>query len=304
MPVASASENPGRVLVTGGEGFTGRHLIPELKHYGYTIVEQSESECDLRDLKAITALVDSTQPDCVIHLAAISFVAHGSPAEIYEVNTIGTTNLLDALSSIRPDVRKVIVASSSQVYGPSDATALDEVSPCHPVSHYACSKLAMEHMAATYGDRLPIVVTRPFNYTGPGQPAHFLVPKIIDHYARGEIDIELGNTGIVRDFSDVRTVVDVYCRLLAAPGVVGTFNICSGVGRSLRWLLEETGRLAGRQLRVRVSRELVRLSDVHRMVGSNQRLIDAIGPLRFSDFTATLRWMLEQAGATPARSNA
>jgi hypothetical protein len=143
--------------VTGGEGFTGRHLIPELKHYGYTIVEQSESECDLRDPKAITALVDATQPDCVIHLAAISFVAHGSPAEIYEVNTIGTTNLLDALSSVRPDVRKVIVASSSQVYGPSDATALDEVSPCHPVSHYACSKLAMEHMAATYGDRLPIL---------------------------------------------------------------------------------------------------------------------------------------------------
>jgi nucleoside-diphosphate-sugar epimerase len=294
--VASASNNQGRVLVTGGEGFTGRHLTPELKRRGYTVIEHSETACDLRDLQAVGTFVDSAQPDFVIHLAAISFVPHGSPAEIYAVNTVGTTNLLEALTSARSHMRKVILASSSQVYGNSGATDLDEASSCHPVSHYACSKLAMEHMAATYSDRLPIVITRPFNYTGPGQPSHFLVPKIVAHYARGETEIELGNTEVVRDFSDVRSVVDVYCRLLAAPCIGGTFNICSGVGHSLNWFLDETGKLAGRQLSVKVNQELVRPSDAQRLIGSNRRLVDAIGPLQHSDLRATLRWMLEAAG--------
>lgn len=298
MPVDSASDAPGRVLVTGGEGFTGRLLKPELKRRGYTVLEHSESVCDLRDPQGVCRFVEAEQPDFVIHLAAISFVPHGSPAEIYEVNTVGTTNLLDALRSVRRNVHKVILASSSQVYGRGDGADLEETGPCRPINHYACSKLAMEHMAATYSDHLPIVITRPFNYTGPGQPGQFLVPKIVAHFARGDSSIELGNTEIVRDFSDVRAVVDVYSRLLASPTTAGTFNICSGVGRSLHWLLDETGRLSGRQLQVRVRQDLVRSSDAQRMVGSNRRLVEAIGPLAYSDFSATLRWMLEEAGVT------
>lgn len=300
--MASASDKPGRVLVTGGEGFTGRHLKPELSRLGYTVIEHSEAACDLRDPKAVRSFVDAAQPDFVIHLAAISFVPHGSPVEIYEVNTVGTTNLLDALKSSNRNLRKAILASSSQVYGRGNADDLDEADPCRPISHYACSKLAMEHMAATFSDDLPIIITRPFNYTGPGQPSHFLVPKIVAHYARGETQIELGNTEIVRDFSDVRTVADVYCRLLAAPSTAGTFNICSGVGRSLRWLLDETGRLSGRRLQVKVNQDLVRSSDAQRLVGSNRRLVEAIGPLVLSDFSETLRWMLVEAGAPSAPS--
>jgi len=303
MPVASASDPPGRVLVTGGEGFTGHHLKPELERRGYSVIRHSEAICDLRNPKAVRSFIDLERPDFVIHLAAISFVPHGSPAEIYEINTVGTTNLLEALRSVCRDVRKVILASSSQVYGRGNGADLDESGPCRPISHYACSKLAMEHMAATYSDHLPIVITRPFNYTGPGQPSHFLVPKIVAHFARGEPYIELGNTDIVRDFSDVRTVADVYCRLLASPTTAGTFNICSGVGRSLRWLLDETSRLSGRQLQVKVSQDLVRSSDAQRMVGSCRRLVEAIGPLVHSDFSATLRWMLEEAGASCAPSD-
>ena len=108
------------------------------------------------------------------------------------------------------------------------------------------------------------------------------MPKIIDHYARGANEIQLGNTGVVRDFSDVRSVADAYCRLLAAPGAAGTFNICSGAGRSLHWLLGEIGRLAGRQLTVAVNNDLVRQSDVQRLVGSNRRLVETIGPLNVS----------------------
>jgi nucleoside-diphosphate-sugar epimerase len=297
MPVASASSRNGRVLVTGAKGFTGRHLIPELDRQGYSVIEHSEEQCDLRDAEAVKRFISSTPLDFVIHLAAISFVPHGSPAEIYQVNTVGTTNLLDALAAHRPAALKVVLASSSQVYGNAASGELDETSLCRPSSHYACSKLAMEHMAAIYGDRLPIIITRPFNYTGPGQPTHFLVPKIVAHFARKAAMIELGNTEVVRDFSDVRLVVDAYCRLLHAPCRTGTFNICSGVGRSLRWLLEETGRIAGGRITVKVNTDLVRSGEVERMIGCNRKLVDAIGPLRHSDFSETLRWMLQDLGA-------
>jgi len=294
--VVSAFSTGSRVLVTGGDGFTGRYLVPRLEQLGHYVIEHSAAACDLRDAESITRFVEATQPDFVIHLAAISFIPHGSAAEIYAVNTVGTVNLLDAIAAVRPKIKKVVLASSSQVYGSSESDALDEASPCRPVSHYACSKLAMEHMAATYGDRLPIITTRPFNYTGPGQPDHFLVPKIVAHYARGASSIELGNVDVIRDFSDVRMVVDAYCRLLEAPCIDTTLNICSGVGRSLRWLLDEAGRLSGRSLRVSVNPAFVRTSDVRQMIGSNRRLVQAIGPLQHSDFSETLRWMLENAG--------
>ena len=86
--------------------------------------------------------------------------------------------------------------------------------PPAPVNHYANSKLAMEHTARTYGERLPLLITRPFNYTGPGQATHFLVPKIVEHIKRRETVIELGNTHVSRDFSDVRDIVAVYAHLL------------------------------------------------------------------------------------------
>jgi len=293
MPQVPASRGKGRVLVTGGEGFTGRYLLPELRSRGYTVIDHSETVCDLRDLSAVRAFVNAAQPDFVIHLAAISFVAHGSPADMYDVNTIGTSNLLDALETANADLSKVILASTSQVYGSSDAVNLDEDSLCRPVSHYACSKLAMEHIAATHRDRLPIVITRPFNYTGPGQPSHFLVPKIVDHFVRGETSIGLGNLDVVRDFSDVKTVVDIYCRLLGAPVEGQTLNICSGVGHSLRSVVDDISQLMGRSMEVVVRPEFVRASEIPRLVGSNERLVNAIGQLLHTDFTSTLRSMID-----------
>ena len=291
MPPVQPSNSKGRVLVTGAEGFTGRYLLPELRRRGYSVIHQAEVTCNLRDRDAVMALVKDAQPDFVIHLAAISFVAHGSAADMYDVNTIGTTNLLDALQTAGTRPKKLILASSSQVYGDSSLAYLDEDSPCRPISHYACSKLAMEYMAATYFDRLPIVITRPFNYTGAGQPKHFLIPKIVDHFARGEASIELGNLDVVRDFSDVKTVVDVYCRLLDAPVDGKVLNICSGLGRSLQSVIDDISQALGADMRVVVRPELVRASEIRRQVGSNERLLKIIGPLLDIDFASTLTSM-------------
>ena len=99
-------------------------------------------------------------------------------------NAVGTTHLLDAIASLQSVPRRVVVASSANVYGNSTVEPITEATPPAPVNHYAASKMAMEAMARTYVDRLPLVITRPFNYTGVGgQVDHFLVPKLVAHFA-------------------------------------------------------------------------------------------------------------------------
>jgi len=173
--VASPS-SLGRVLVTGLGGFTGIHLAPLLEQRGYEVVRAAEPEFDLLREDSIGALVQATQPEYVIHLAAITFVAHQDATALYAVNTVGTTLLLSALERMAPRLRKVVLASTSQIYGNATDDPITESTPPAPISHYACSKLAMEFMARSFFDRLPILITRPFNYIGRGQAPQFLVP--------------------------------------------------------------------------------------------------------------------------------
>jgi nucleoside-diphosphate-sugar epimerase len=136
-------------------------------------------------------------------------------------------------------------------------------------------------------------MTRPFNYTGVGQAGHFLVPKLVTHFAEKRAFIELGNLDVVRDFSDVRMVAECYVRLLAARVPGGVTNLCSGIGRSLRWILDELRALSGHQVEVRVNPEFVRTNEVRRLVGSDLRMALALGELPHRDFRKTLKWMLE-----------
>ena len=296
--MASPSSH-GRVLVTGLSGFTGKHLTPLLQQRGYEVVRASEPDFDLLREDSIATLVQATQPEYVVHLAAISFVAHQDAAAVYAVNTVGTTSLLSALERLVPRLRKVVLASTSQVYGNATEDPITESTPSAPISHYACSKLAMEFMAHSFFDRLPILITRPFNYIGRGQAAQFLVPKLIDHFRRKAPVIELGNMDVQRDFLDVRSVADAYVRLLESPLQSQAVNIASGVGRSLASILDDLRQITGHHPATKVNASLVRRNEIRRMVGSSDRLIQAIGPLRYSDFEATLRWMLEPT-AEPA----
>ncbi len=212
---------------------------------------------------------------------------------VYAVNTVGTTSLLSALERIAPRLRKVILASTSQVYGNATDDPITESTLPAPISHYACSKLAMEFMARSFFDRLPILITRPFNYIGRGQAAQFLLPKLVEHFQRKAPVIELGNMDVERDFLDVRSVADAYVRLLESPLQSRAVNIASGVGRSLASILDDLTRITGHRPATKVNASLVRRNEIRRMVGSSDRLIQAIGPLRYSDFEATLRWMLQ-----------
>ncbi len=292
--MASRSD-AGRVLVTGCSGFTGHYIAERLASSGFEVFdpEADGRTFDLARPETLAPVIEEARPDFVIHLAALSFVAHEDASGFYRVNTVGTTNLLDALLAGGRPLRRIIVASSANVYGNSVADPITETTPPAPVNHYAASKLAMEHLVATYADRLPLSVTRPFNYTGVGQARHFLIPKLVEHFAERRPVIELGNTDVVRDFSDVRAVAEAYARLLTVASPPSVVNLCSGMGHSLRGILELLAQLSGHRIDVRVNPAFVRASEVHRLVGSRDRLRAALGELPYQDFAETLAWMLE-----------
>jgi len=289
-----------RVLVTGLRGFTGAYVERELLDAGYRVfgicvpgepASPGVFAVDLCDRAALAAVVEEVQPDVVVHLAGIAFVGHGDAEQIYRVNVAGTRNLLEALAALRKQPSAVLLASSANIYGNASVPRIDESVAAAPANDYAVSKLAMEYMARLWMDRLPIIIARPFNYTGRGQSENFLLPKIVAHFRRQAPSIELGNLEIARDFSDVRMVAHSYRRLLAAAPAGEVFNICSGRSHSLSNVLDMMAEIAGYRIEVRVNPAFVRANDVLTLTGDNTRLVHAIGQLPARPLSETLRWM-------------
>lgn len=293
-----------RALLTGRNGFTGRYVAQELEAAGYEVIglahdgdphHENMLRANLLDRDATRAAVAAARAGVVIHLAAISFVAHGDADEIYRVNIVGTRNLLEALAAAAHAPRLVVLASSANVYGNARVEPITEDVPPTPANDYAVSKLAMETMARLWSDRLPIVIARPFNYTGVGQSGQFLLPKIVEHFRRGEREIELGNTRVWRDFSDVRDVARAYAAIVVNAPVGQTLNICSGWAHSLDEALEMMAQIAGYRIAVRINPAFVRANEVVRLVGSNARLRAATGIVPCTPLRDTLAWMYAAA---------
>ncbi|GIZ51019.1 GDP-mannose 4,6-dehydratase [Noviherbaspirillum aridicola] len=289
----------GCVLLTGANGFTGQHVRAELIGAGYSVCSAvvgaargpHEATLDITSRDNCRRVLERLRPDYLIHLAAISFVQHADADAFYRVNVIGTMNLLEAVADARLEPRRIVIASSANVYGNATGGVIDESFPPQPVNHYAVSKLAMEHMVKTFSDRFPIVLTRPFNYTGRGQQPHFLVPKIVSHFLQRAPVIELGNLDVERDFSDVRMVAHVYRRLLECDSAGETVNICSGRPYSLRTILDMMAAIAGYEIEVRVNPAFVRRTEVKTLVGSTVKLRALAGPLQPIGLHDTLQWM-------------
>jgi GDP-6-deoxy-D-talose 4-dehydrogenase len=298
----SQAKQPVRTLVTGASGFTGRYLVEKLLGRGHTVIEavggRHEPETptrlrlDITSPDACRRAIEIARPDYIVHLAAISFVGHNDPLDFYRVNVIGTLNLLEACAAVGHTPRKLLIASSANVYGNVTSAAIDESFPVTPVNHYAASKAAMETMVRTWFDRLPILIVRPFNYTGRGQASNFLVPKIVGHFARSEPSIELGNIDVARDFSDVRYVASAYEALLDSEAAAETVNVCTGTPYTLRDILAAASELTGHELEVRVNPAFVRQTDVKMLAGSPARLRSLVPEVESIPFIDTLRWML------------
>ncbi len=279
-----------RLLLTGALGFTGRHFATAAHSAGHAVIPLT---ADLTDAAAVAAEVLAASPTHVVHLAAISAVTHAEEEAFYRVNLFGTLNLLKALAALPSSPEKVLLASSANVYGNDEGGPIAETVCPKPVNHYAMSKLAMEHLAMTYADSLPLVITRPFNYTGVGHDERFVIPKIMAHFKRLAPVIELGNLDVYREYNDVRMVCDVYLRLLDR-GVAGEiYNVCSVKTYALREVITIAEEITGHEMEVRVNPDFVRLNEIKTLAGSVEKLESVIGPVVSIPLRQTLQWMLE-----------
>lgn len=274
-----------KALLTGIDGFTGKYVADLLLQQGYDVIglvyknpKQGEVACDLTDKSAVKKMLDLVKPQYIIHLAAISFVGHQDQSAFYNVNVFGALNLLEAAAELQLDLKKVIFASSANIYGnPSSVEKITEEQPPSPVNHYAMSKLAMEYMAKLWFDKYSIVITRPFNYTGPKQATNFLIPKIVEHFKQSKNQIELGNIDVSRDFSDVRDIAACYVHLLDADIQSEIVNLCSGNVYSLSSIIEKMEQIAGYKIEVKVNPNFVRANEIKVLGGDNTKLFRLTG---------------------------
>lgn len=282
-----------KVLIIGINSFTGMHLEKFLLEKGFDVVGTTSKTCDISKIENIIDVLNKTKPSFIIHLAAISFVGHKSNEDFYKVNTIGTTNLLDAVLKSDLKIEKILLSSSATVYGNQGLEILHESLCPIPANHYGASKYAMECLAKNYFDKLPIIITRPFNYTGVGQAEHFLIPKIVKHFKDRKKIIELGNLDVKREFNDVSFICEVYKRLLESEVKGEIVNIASQNPIALLDVIQIMNKISGYEIEVKVNPAFVRKDDIKSLCGSSKKLFELVGNMELTNIENILIKMFE-----------
>jgi len=301
LKTSGAPVTPRRVLISGLSGFTGRHLRSEFIAHGWQVygfgrqpvADPGHFQLSLDDLPGLQALVEETQPHAFVHLAGVAYPAHHSPIDFYNIHVQGTFNVLTALKQNAQNLQKVLLASSSYVYGGSASGQYDEASALRPSNDYGVSKLAMEYMSWLWREDLPIVISRSFNYTGRGQPDQYLVSKIVSHFKRREKEIALGNIHVMRDFSDVRDICRSMRLLVESNDSKGAVNLCSGTTHSASEIVDICKKITNHEINVMVNPSFIRNNEVQILYGSRQRLEGYTDMTHWSSMEDTLRWMLD-----------
>lgn len=304
-----------KAYITGICGFAGSWLAEELIARGYHVrgaALPGESDAnvahlarkvtidrfDITDADACRRFVVKARPDYLFHLAAFASVGQSfSKGDItFRVNVFGTYNILEALRG-RKWLRKMLVVSSSGVYGPVKAKdfPLKPNHPLNPVSPYAQSKAAAEYISRIYAEQcaVPVVVVRPFNHTGPRQSPAFAIPAFCRKIAAaersgGKKSVTTGNLSAQRDLSDVRDIVRGY-RLLAEKGTVGdTYHLCSGKLYRIGDLLDRLVGMSDTHIKISTDRALYQKKDIAAQQGSFHSTRKKIGWKPKIDIVTTL----------------
>ena len=289
-----------KVLIFGIDGFTGEHLSKYLRDDGFDVYGTSYSNLGNKIFKVditykadIDNVLREVVPDFIIVLSGISFPAHGHNEDFYSINTIGAINILETVILLNQHPRKIIMAGSATIYGNQGLGILDESLCPIPANHYGASKYAMESMAKNYFNKLNIIITRPFNYTGINQVDNFLIPKIVNHFKENKKVIELGNLDVSREFNDVEFVCEVYKKLLESNTKSQIVNICSNRGIKLLDVIDTMNEIAGYKIEVKVNPAFVRKDEIKSLTGSSEKLFEMIGVIEQKDFNETLKGMFE-----------
>jgi GDP-4-dehydro-6-deoxy-D-mannose reductase len=286
-----------KVLITGIAGFAGSHLaelaLREGAEVAGTVLPGAATDnlaavlkdvatvaCDLTEPGAAAAVLRSTRPDRVFHLAGASVVgtSWALRADVLRTNLEATYQLCEGL---RRHPVPCLVVSSGEIYGavPEEEQPIPESRPAAPLSPYALSKASQELYVGYYArcEGLPLVVVRAFNHVGPRQGLGFVWSDVARQIAeiekgRGPAVLEVGTTSTRRDFTDVRDMVRAYWLLLAAAQPGTTYNAASGRAVSIREVIDGFLACAARAIEVRQVAQRVRPIDIPLLLGDASRL--------------------------------
>jgi GDP-4-dehydro-6-deoxy-D-mannose reductase len=289
-----------RILVTGHTGFVGTALAERTSRIGLT--NAAGKSVDLLDAGSVHASIAFHRPDAVIHLAAQTFVpeSFANPVATYEVNFLGTHNLLSALKDIEFK-GTVIFVSSADIYGALSEVELPatEATPLRPLNPYAVSKIAAESLCRYWfaAEGLNVIIARPFNHIGPGQSERFALSDFSKRIIRIKHGLEepvlnVGDLDVTRDFTDFRDVIEAYLLLLVRGKPGETYNICSGTERNMRDAVHELAELAGVKIQLKTDLARLRKSGQKRAVGSAEKLQIDTGWKPTTPWTTSLKDML------------
>jgi GDP-4-dehydro-6-deoxy-D-mannose reductase len=288
----------GPIVVTGANGFVGRHLTQALQARGETnliawhrqppATSHASTLCvravDVLDREGVRRAIADDRPAQVFHLAGAPHVGDSwrNSLPTLQVNVLGTHHLLEAVRLEHPACR-VLVVTSAMIYKPGP-DALDEEAPLVPSNPYGLSKLAQDQLARLTAaqDGLDVVVARPFNHVGPGQDPSFAIASFCRQIAMIEAglmppDIRVGNLDARRDLTDVRDVVNAYVRIMSDAESGAAFNVCSGRAHRIGDLLDTLRGLATVPITTSTDPDRMRPSDIPLLLGSADRLRQTLG---------------------------
>lgn len=235
-----------KALITGSAGFVGQHLKAHLIDEGWEVYDFNLRDgLDIMQYEHLRTVLDIERPDAIFHLAAQAYVpeSFANPERAFQINTIGSLNLLEAVRQLGLKTR-VHLAGTSEEYGDSqygEGLVTEKTLP-NPLSPYAISKLAMDHLGRLYAKSygLHIVVTRAFNHAGPGRGEMYaessFARQIVECEMHKRREVEHGNLDSVRNYTDVRDIVRGY--LLAIDLPPGVYNICSDQNVTMKEIMD------------------------------------------------------------------
>ncbi len=317
-----------KILITGVTGFVGRHLVehiqsevPDAEIWGL-VWEEDPAQVpvavhpvtgDLTLPSSLARGVEQVRPDVVLHLAGATSVASSwqQPNRSFQVNAIGTLNLLEALRSLEIDPT-VVIATSAEIYGAvaKEDQPISEGSPLNPISPYATSKAAQDLIAAQYhrGFKLRTIRLRLFPHTGPGRPPQFAASGFARQIARIERGLDppvmaVGNLGSIRDFTDVRDIARAYWAAAVRGQPGEAYNVGSGHGVSIREVLDHLINLSDAKIEIRVDPERLRPADIDCLVADSSLFAETTGWKPAVPLEQTLADLLEWWRANVDRSD-
>ena len=288
-----------KVLVTGSDGFIGSHLVEALLDAGYEVkafvlynsfntwgwldtfpkekLDKIEVLAgDVRDPNAVRTAMEDV--DAVMHLAALIAIPYSyyAPDAYVDTNIKGTLNVLQAAKSL--NIERVLVKSTSEVYGTAQYVPIDEKHPFQGQSPYSATKIGADRLAESFyrSFDLPVTIVRPFNTFGPRQSARAVIPTIITQLISGKEEIKLGSLTPTRDFNYVKDTVQGFIEIMKSDRTIGQeINIATQKEISIGQLANELIRQINPEAKIICDEQRLRpeKSEVERLLGNNKKIL-------------------------------